>query len=333
MINVLLLNPAPSIIKYGIKCGFEQNGCNTFLPEEIVFMQRNNDKINAIKNCIDNYKIDLLFCEYYSNIPLHDIKKLCEKNNVQVHFWAIEDPVSPHIGNYVCENKLSDFIWTTTKEFIPKYIQMGLDSDLLLFGCNPDIQPVESDRKFEHDISIVGTNYSNRYDKVGQFLFPLIGQNFDLKVYGQWWLDKNRPINLCKHPRFHWSKKGYNALPYEWLPKVVNSSKIMFGLNCSDESETQTSCRPYETLACSKNSVYLSWYTKAQENIFGKYIYQAKTGQEMISMARDILAMTNGQRQDIAARARDYVIKNHSYKLRAKQVIDKFFEIKERSGV
>jgi len=332
--NVLLVNPAPSLIKYGMKYGFEKNGCNVILLEEIMHMKNNDAKISLIKETIEKHNIDLLFCEYYAVLPLRDISNLCKEKNVQFHYWAIEDPVTPHCGNHMVTQKYIDFIWTTTIEFIPKYIEMGTPSDLLLFGCNPEILPEDESPEFKHDISLVGSNYSNRYDKVRDFLFPLIRDNFDLQVYGIWWMNHKLPISLCKCPQFYWKKEGDHALPYQWLPKVVNSSKIMFGLNCqTDMSVTQTSCRPYETLSCSKNSVYLSWYTEAQNKIFGNYVFQAKCGEELVAMARNILNMSDEERIDMATKAREYVHKCHDYKLRAKQVIDKFVELRTTKGV
>jgi spore maturation protein CgeB len=171
----------------------------------------------------------------------------------------------------------------------------------------------------------VGTNYSNRFDKVREYVLPLIENKLDVMIYGLWWMNENAEFNLIDYPQVYWSE--YAQLPYEWLPIVINSSKIMVGLNCSDVSRTQTSCRLYETLASSETSVYLAWYTKAQNNIFGDYIYQARGGKEMLDMANEILSMSDEQRKEIALKAREYVINNHSYELRAKQVADKFFEL------
>lgn len=328
-VRVLLLNPVPSLIKYGMKWGFDKIGCYTYLMEGEDSVYIESDKtisLRKIENAIITHKINLLFCEGYNFLPLPEVSELCRKYNVKFFWWAIEDPVSPSIGENVVRQKYVDFIFTTTIEFIDKYKKMGVDSDLLLFGCNPDFQkPVESEDRFKHDISVVGTNYSNRYDKTKEFIFPLIERDFDIKIYGLWWMNKNIPVNLIKYKdkNVYWQEDGYEQLPYEWLPIVVNSSKIMFGLNCSDESETQTSCRPFETLCSSGESVYLAYYTKAQEILFGDYIIQAKSGREMIQKAEEILTWSDVKRRSIALKAREYVAKNHNYALRAMQVIEK----------
>ena len=325
-IRILLLNPAPSLIKYGMRWGFEQNGVFVHLldGEEAVYNKPRDEQLRIIERKIKEYEINYIFCEGYSNMPVNDISILCRKNKVRFDWWAIEDPVTPHIGEYIASNKLADFIWTTTVEFIDKYKSFGVNSDLLLFGCNPDFhKPVVSENRFKHDLSLVASNYSNRFDKTKEFFFPLIDNKFDIMFYGHWWLNPNQAVNLIDRPEYVWNEPNYGTvLPYEWLPIVINSSKIMLGHNCSDLSTTQTSCRPFETLCSSGESVFLAYYTEAQEKLFGDYIIQVKNGKEMVEKANELLALTDVQRRSIATRAREFVIKEHSYKLRAKQILD-----------
>lgn len=328
-VRVLLLNPAPSLIKYGMKWGFEKCGCYVYLMEgeDQVYLENNPAKqLEKIEKCMIEHKINLLFCEGYAKMPIPEVSELCKKHNIKFHFWAIEDPVTPHIAEYVARNKFAEFVWTTTIEFVPKYKKFGVGSDLLLFGCNPEFsKPVPSEDEFKHDISLVGTNYSNRFDKTKEFILPLIDRGLDIKIYGLWWLNATAAVNLIKYKEkgipVYWEKEGYQQLPFEWLPIVINSSKIMLGVNCSDYSKSQTSCRPYETLSAAKDSVYLAYYTKAQEIIFGDYIVQAKSGREMIQKAEDILTWSPEKRKRFADRARRYVIEKHNYQVRAKQIL------------
>ena len=328
-VRVLLLNPAPSLIKYGMKWGFEQLGCYVHLMEgeDAIYTLRTDHEgmLKKIKAAIKKHDINFVFTEGFSNMPIKEVSDMCRNNKIPFHWWAIEDPVTPHIGENLAKNNLVDFIWTTTIEFIEKYKRYGIGADLLLFACNPDFQkPVLGEDKFKHDISVVGTNYSNRYAKVREFLFPLIERDFDIKIYGLWWENPDALVNIIKYKEknVYWKPKGYDQLPYEWLPIVVNSSKIMFGLNCSDESVTQTSCRPYETLAASGESVYLAWHTKAQDAIFGDYIMQAKTAKEMVNKTEEILSWSEPKRRAFASNAREFVVKNHTYKHRASQMIN-----------
>jgi spore maturation protein CgeB len=325
-VNCLFLNPAPSLIKYGMYWGMGKIGCNTYLfdyGETALFDKPQEYQLKKIEEKIIEQKTNILFCEGYGGLPIKGVSELCKKYGIQYHYWDIESPVTPLIALNMLP--YCDFVWSTCIEYVYEFRDMGYKSDLLLFGCNNDFhQPLAAEDRFKHDLSIVGSNYSNRYNKVKDFIMPLFDK-FDIKAYGYWWMDKARPINLSQYPDKYWSE--HPAIPYEWLGIVIASSKVMIGLNCSDESRTQTSCRPFETLAWSDSAVYLAWYTKAQDKLFGKYIYQAKTGQEMIDMANEILAMTDEQRKEIAKRGRDYVHLEHNYTIRAQKVVDKFFEL------
>lgn len=332
-INVLFLNPAPSLIKYGMYWGAKKIGCNAVLLdsiEERVFTENQDEQYKRIEAAIIKYKINVIFCEGYGNMNARGILELCKKYNIQYHHWAIEDPVTPHIGESFA--KVADFIWTTTEEFIPKYKKIGCDSDLLLFGCNPDIPKAVPEKRFEAGLSVVGSNYDNRWHNALTFILPLLEDEFNPTIYGFWWMAVNQPFRLQDYgkEKYYWKvKEGHDkeTLPFEWLPIVVNSSKIMIGLNCSGDSNTQTSCRPYETLSCAYNSVYLAWYTKAQDKIFGDHIYQAKTGKEMKEMARMLLHMPEQDRIEKARKAREFVHNHHSYALRFQQVADKVKEL------
>ena len=225
----------------------------------------------------------------------------------------------------MAKNKYADYLWTTTQEFKDKYKKMGVNSGLLLFACNPDFhKPVPSEDRFKNDLSLIGTNYSNRFDKTKEFIIPLIEKDYNIKIYGLWWENPSQEVNIIKYKdkNVYWNEEGYNhQLPYEWLPIVVNSSKIMIGLNCSDKSLTQTSCRPYETLASSGSSVYVAYYTKAQDFLFRDYMVQAKTGREMLNKVDDVLSWSDKKRKDFAIEARNFVINNHTYKHRAEHVL------------
>jgi len=334
-VRVLLLNPVPSLIKYGIKWGFDKCGCYTYLMEgddQVYLLRQEQDRslaLRRIEKAIITHDINLLFCEGYANMPIAEISEICKRHNVKFHWWAIEDPVTPNIGENVVKQKLVDYIWTTTVEFINKYKTLGIPSDLLMFACNPDFhKPVIGEDRFKHDISVIGTNYSNRFDKTKEFIFPLIQRDYDIMIYGQWWMKKEQKVNLIefKDKGIYWQEDGYIQLPYEWLPIVINSSKIMFGLNCSDKSTTQTSCRPYETLASSGESVYVAYYTPAQNYLFKDYIVQAHTGREMLDKVDDVLTWSDAKRRAMAQEARNYVVSNHTYESRAKQIIKVILE-------
>ncbi|NPV54134.1 MAG: glycosyltransferase family 1 protein [Firmicutes bacterium] len=110
-------------------------------------------------------------------------------------------------------------------------------------------------------------------------------------------------------------------LPYEELPCVYSSAKIILGMNCDDTSATQTSMRPYEALACG-GGLFLAHYTKAQENLFGDLIFQAKNKEETLELMEMILHMDSEERQEIARKAQKEVYEKHNYAARAQQIVE-----------
>lgn len=328
--RILFLSDAP-LIKYGLKPGFEQLGHITEYMTEEYQMWNNNASVQITKltDKINQFHADLIFTEGYAGINIKEIYKLCKSHSIPLFVWLIEDPVSTEWYSKVL-SQYSDYSFTTTIECVPIYESMGKKSEVLMFACNPDFhKPCLSENRFKHDISIIGTNYSNRYTETEWFIMSLVKNNYDIKIYGNnWWLDKNRPVNLIGYENYYWQESPYiNGLPYEWLPIVVNSSKIMLGMNCDDSSKTQMSMRPFETLSSSDSSVYLAHYTKAQDNIFGDLIYQAKNKDETLFMAQEILKMSNLQRKEKANKARKFVHENHNYKVRANQIIKAYNKI------
>lgn len=328
--KILFLSDTP-LIKYGLKSGFDQLGHITeYMTGEYQMWGSNaSEQIKKLTNKIESFHPDLIFTEGYAGINIQEIYILCKNYSIPLFVWLIEDPVSTEWYSKVL-SQYSDYSFTTTIECVPIYESMGKNSEVLMFACNPEFhKPCLSEDRFKHDISIIGTNYSNRYEETEWFIMSQIKNGYDIKVYGNnWWLDKNRPVNLIGYEKHYWQEPPYtNGLPYEWLPIVVNSSKIMLGMNCDGSSESQMSMRPFETLASSNSSVYLAHYTKAQYNVFGDLIYQAKNKDETLLMVNEILKMSDTQRKEKANKAREFVYENHNYQLRAKQIINAYNKV------
>jgi spore maturation protein CgeB len=244
------------------------------------------------------------------------------KRSIPLFTWDIEADCTPQIGEYFVKN--CDFIFTTMEEKVQDFINRGYKSDTLLFGCNPEFhKPVASEDRFRHDLSLVARNYSNRYDYSKWFVLDILAKKkYDFMIYGIWWMDTKRPVNLSDYKENYWTEPGYDELPYEWLPIVVNSSKVIMGMNVPVNSNSHCSMRPFETMSCSDNSIMVAHYQKGQKNIFGDLMYHVNNTDEAEMAIDEILSMTDEQRKEKARIAREFVYTNHNYKLRAEKVID-----------
>ena len=213
-VKCLFLNPAPSLIKYGMHWGMSKIGCDSYLfdyGETALFDKSHEYQLKKIEKKINEQKTNLIFCEGYGGMPVKGIVDLCKKYGIQFHFWDIESPVTPEIALNMLPH--CDFMWSTCIEYIEKFKNTGYKSDLLLFGCNNDFhKPFPSESRFKHDISIVGSNYSNRFNETKEFVIPLLENNLDVMVYGICWMDSGRPVNLLKYPNNYWQEKGVNII-------------------------------------------------------------------------------------------------------------------------
>lgn len=310
----------PPLIKYGIAAGIKQIGHDARVMQgeyRLWGMDADTQKIR-LTEAIEEYRPDCVFTEGF---PAFDAPLICEivqKYGIPHFYWAIEDPVCTDLAltNYA---PWVDTIFTTAIECIPKYLKMGKKAELLLFGCNPDIHRFTGENPgYRHDLVLVASNYSSRYDEVRWFILPLIEKGYVIKIWGRFWDDPNRPVNLINYPSVYGG-----ILPYEELADVYSSATIVLGINCDDSSKTQTSMRPYEALACG-GGLYLGHYTKAQEYLFKDLIFQVRNTTETLATVNRILEMPEIQRKEMAKRAQSKLYEQHSYSRRALTVVNAF---------
>lgn len=324
MKNILFLNPVP-LIRYGIMWGFQQNNWNTYLMngKDFVLGKDSETQIKGIDKYVEEHGIDVIFLDFGVGPAYKEIHEYCKQKGICFCLWGIEDTLE-HREWLDQTINYCDLYFTTTEELIPyakeKYSK---DIDLLMFGVNNDFhKPTKPNKeKYPYQICLVGNNYSSREDKMEWFLGTLINVGYDVAVWGgDWWISKGRKFNLCKTPQVY---KGY--FDYTQLGKLYSICPIALGLQCSDLSMSQMSMRNFEYAGWAYNSCLLSFYTKAQENIFGDLIYLPKNQNEVLDMTFEILTMTDEQRIEKSNKLREFVYKNHSYRDRAKIVMNKYF--------
>lgn len=318
-LKILFTNPTP-LIKYGIKSGFDNLGHETYLMdgENKIWGLPKEEQLVIFKRVVDELKPDIVFSETFVEFS-EQLFIYTKEKGIFHAYWAIEDTPHDHwLGDYWSD--YADYIFTTTAECLSNYWSKGKKADLLLFACNPDFhKKVDKIEQYSSDISLIGNNYPRRSHQIIEFVFPLLDNKYDVKIYGnEWWMHKEYESNLLDY------KEAYKGLlPYEQMPAVYASSKIALGLNLDDNSYTQTSMRMTEILACG-GALMVSPYTKAQELLFHEHVYLPKNKDEILLMVNEILKMNEKHRQEKATKAQEFVYKYHNYARRAQQVIDMY---------
>lgn len=308
--KVLFVNDAP-LIKYGLARGFEKAKADVKILPLWRFDPGRQEQ--ELSHAAEEFKPDMVIAEGHSGLDQPSFFQCVKKLNLNLIYWAIEDP--PHIDwismPYARESK---FVFTTAVECVERYRNEGIPAETLLFACEPDyhhrMMPTDA---YKHDIVFVGSNYDIRYDAARTMVLPLIERGYDIMVWGLWWDDRSRPVQI---PQEHYG----GLMPYEDLAKVYSSAKIVLGLHCDDSSITQTSMRTYEALGC--GAFYLTQYTKAHEHLFShrKHLSWSHSPEETVESV-DYYLQHEEERKEIAQEGQAFVYANHTYEQRAQQVL------------
>lgn len=264
----------------------------------------------VLAKSIEEFRPDYIFTEGDPpNFNRDAVLQICQDKGIPLIYWATQDPVwFKEISEY-CALR-ADYVFTTTIELVDEYRRLGKKAHLLLFGANPWLhKKVAFLPQYQHDLVFVGSNYSRRVTATKYMLEPLVREGFDLMVWGHWWREADQPYTL---PAPHYA----GLLPYDQLPQVYSSAKIVLGLHLDSSSTTQTSVRTYEVLGC--RAFYLTQYTKAHEHLFtrGLHLDWASSEDDLLEKARYYLNHPN-IREKIASAGQAYVYTNHTVAHRA----------------
>lgn len=309
----ILFTNDPPVISYGIVPGLKQIGEEA----EIIPLWRYHwdEQAGALNKKIESWKPDYIFTEGDPpNFNRQSLLKLATDKGIPVIYWAIQDPLWFKEVSYYCASH-ADYAFTTTEELLETYRQFNPRSELLLFGCNPEfhrrVPPVS---EYQYDIVFVGSNYPDRSEATQLMIEPLIREGLNFRIWGHWWRNKKLPYYLANEQYYG------GLLPYDLLPQVYSSAKIVLGLHLDGSSLTQTSIRTYEVLGC--GAFYLTQYTKAHETLFQKGVHL-----DWVTNEAELLELIHfylnhdSEREKIALAGQKFVYSHHTVAHRARELI------------
>ncbi|MEW6308910.1 MAG: glycosyltransferase [Bacillota bacterium] len=305
--KVVFSNNAP-LIRFGLARGWERLGHEAVVLD----LWRHAPPVQAAMLAEACRGAAAVFAEGDSGLHRETLFTTCVAQGIPLVYWAIEDPPF-HEEISLLYVRHSAYVFTTAAELVPAYAALGLPCSTMLFACDPEFhRRVPPEPRFAHDVVLVASNYDSRYAAVRNVLLPLIEGGHDVKVWGQWWTDPGRALRI---PPACWG----GLLPYEHLPSVYSSAKIVLGLHCDGSSGTQTSMRTYEALGC--GAFYLTQYTKAHAALFvqGVHLEWTDSAAQTLALARRYLAAASA-REAVALRGQQLVYSAHTYVHRARQL-------------
>jgi spore maturation protein CgeB len=238
-----------------------------------------------------------------------------KKNKIVAILWTIDPPTNfqpildaaPHY----------DFIFCQGTEAIEYFEKKGITgAHWLPMACDPSIHHpvdvVDNDRKlYSHDVVFAGSWYQSRED-----LFSHLA-DFDLAIWGPGWNAMDTSSPLKKH------LMGLHLEPSEWR-KIYSTAKIVLAPHYNDPKNNinvyQASPRIFEALACGTFVI-----SDDQRDVFslfedGKHLIRFSDAEDLRQKIRYFLDRPI-ERQTIAQRGKDEVLRRHTYQDRIRTLL------------
>ncbi len=269
----------------------------------------------------NEFKPDLVFALAQAPVDRSGLIKLRE-SKIPTAFWFVEDF---RLMTYWQEiAPLYTYFFTIQKDgFFEKLQAMGMENfDYLPLAASPDFHrkvelSEEEKETFGSDISFVGAGYYNRR----KFFEGLI--DFDFKIWGNEW-DGER--SLAKFIQ----RNGERIDPEE-IVKIFNASKINLNLHSSVHHEGVNpygdfvNPRTFEIAAC--EAFQLVDYRSELPSLF-EINEEIVCFNNLTDLRKKITYYFKNEKErlDIARRAKERVVKEHTYEHRMEQMINFVFE-------
>lgn len=128
-----------------------------------------------------------------------------------------------------------DFVLTRGAECVERYRQLGIPSEYLDVGCNPDFhRPVPPDPELICDVSVICNGQFvwdiYRRNSIENLVLPLFESEYNVQIWGRDWETAEQYFGIGPRPGSH---KGY--LDFHRTPYAFNSAKINVSVQSMDD--------------------------------------------------------------------------------------------------
>lgn len=265
----------------------------------------------------------LIFIGTGVNVPAFDsMIEACQKLGILLIFHAVEDPYE--FEDTIRIAKGADIIYSLDEECVSSYIKdMGKQSSLFPPAINISTHfPGTYNKKLAYDLIMIATCYPQHkartagYESIlGAAIALYEEKGVSVKVYGNWW---NTPVGI-HYLNYHTSIWG-GLLDFKNIPSSYTSSQISLGVQCLDNSRTQSSQRPFEAIAC--GSFHITQWTPSMDYYFeeGVNIVTSRTKEETKEKISYYLNHPES-RKSIIHRGQELVYSNHTYEKRIREIV------------
>jgi len=223
----------------------------SFSPD-IFFCESAWSGISEYNNCWRGQIYRNKKVRYENRRELMNILEYCKNNNIPTVFWNKEDPAfwDNETYNFVDTALHFDHIFTTAKECIPKYTELGHKSvDVLMFGVPTHIFFFDPEVKKVRKAVFAGSWYADQPERCKEMekVFDMVLQyGIPLEIYDRQ-SDSSNPIH--KFPE-KYKKYLRPKVPYFELGKIYREAQYVININTVTNSETMFARRVFEAMAC-----------------------------------------------------------------------------------
>lgn len=204
---------------------------------------------------------------------LLNILDYCKRKGIKTVFWNKEDPVFFYnkAYNFVDTALKFDYIFTTSKECVPLYHELGHQNvDVLMFGFSPKLfNPLNSGHA-DNSAVFAGSWYADQLDRCRDMedcFDQILQKGIKLQIYNRH-SDSANPDH--KFPDKYASFIS-NCISFHELSSVLKQFRYVININTTKDSETMFARRVFEIMAC--NILIISNDSIGLKRLFDKHIW------------------------------------------------------------